>query len=676
MEGGELLSGSYIYPPIQQDTNSSNNPETNGVEMTWNADLTGPALEIAETDARRLRVMAGPGTGKSYALQRRVTRLLEQGQDPARIWAVTFTRNAAASLSKDLANLNVPGCERLRVSTLHAYCFALLRSEGVYTGRALRTVMTLSPYGSFRFEGSMLVSDLINEEPKFGNEWECSDRVRWFEAGWAKMDWDMPGWPLDEKNQLFEQRLDAWLDFHKAMLIAELVPETLRFLRNGQASGALEAFDHVIVDEYQDLNRAEQEIVNLVSRNGSLAIVGDADQSIYGFRHAHPEGIKNFRERHQGTQDVLLVECRRNPIRVVKIANSLIAKNHPPDTPPHLLPMPNKPSGEVHIVSWDTVDEEARGIARYVKQLTDNCNYMPGDILVIIPRKKLGHRIRDAIGELRVPVHSFDQEALTDDAAQRAFTLLALLNNGEDRVALRWWLGRGAEDGRVGPYRKLREHCEANDKSPRAVLEEMERGETDLPDALPLLGPFRKMLVEIDRLTTMGSRDMVDYLLPEDDSGCSALREIAERALDGGADAGSLYKRVVDGVIQPKSPNDDHVRIMTAHKSKGLTSKVVIVASCCDGLVPFRDRRLGEDEQAAKMAENRRLFYVAITRCTKVLVLSSFATMTLNEYRDMHIPYDRYDEDKKRLYTKPSPFIGELGPAAPEVIDGDVWRAI
>ena len=619
--------------------------------------------------------MAGPGTGKSYALKRRVTRLLEEGQDPARIWAVTFTRNAAASLSEDLANLDILGCECLRVSTLHSYCFALLRSQGIYTGSTLRTVMTLSPYGPFRFEGDMLIRDLISEQPEFGNEWECSDRVRWFEAGWAKMYWDIPGWPPDETNRMFEQHLGAWLDFHKATLISKLVPETLRLLQNGQTSGALEAFDHVIVDEYQDLNRAEQEIVNLVSENGSLAIVGDADQSIYGFRYAHPEGIDNFRERHPETRDVPLTKCRRNPARVVEIANSLIAKNYLADAPPRLQSMPDKQNGEVHIVNWGTVDGEVRGIAQYVKHLTDSRGYKPGDILVIIPRKKLGPKIRDAISEQRVPVHSSDQEALADDAAQRALTMLALLNDGEDRVALRWWLGHGDTDGRVGPYRKLREHCEANGKSPRAVLEEMERGETNLPDALPLLGPFREALEETERLSTMSPRGVVDYLLPKDDSGCSVLRGIAERALADGADASNLYECIVDGVIQSKAPDDDHVRIMTAHKSKGLTSKVVIVASCCDGLVPYRDRRLAEDEQVAKMVENRRLFYVAITRCKEVLVLSSFATMTMSEYDDLRITYDRYDRDNKLHYTKPSPFIEDLGSAAPSTIGGEAWQA-
>ena len=637
--------------------------------MPLDENLAGPALEIAKTDAKRLRVMAGPGTGKTYALRQRVTRLLERGQDPARIWAVTFTRNAAAGLSKDLAGLGIPGCERLRVGTLHSYCFDLLRSEGVCADSTPRPVMTLSP-SIFRFEGDMLVGDLMDEQPEFGDEWECSERMRRLEAGWAKMDWDAPGRPPDETNRMFERRLGAWLDFHGATLISKFVPDTLRFLREGRASGALGAFDHVIVDEYQDLNRAEQEIVNLVSEKGSLAIVGDADQSIYGFRHAHPAGIENFRERHPGTRDVSLAECRRNPARVVDIANSLIAKNHPPCAPPRLRPMPNTQDGEVHIVNWDTMDGEVRGIAQYVKHLTGSRGYRPGDILVIVSRRRFGPEIRDDISGQRVPAHSYDQEE-PDDAAQRALALFALLGNGEDRMALRWWLGRGDEYCRVGPYRELREHCEANGKSLRAVLEEMERGETDLPGALPLLGPFREALRETGRLSAMSLRDAVDCLLLAGDGGCSALREIAERALADGADAGSLHGCIADGVIDPDTPDDDHVRIMAAHKSKGLTGRVVIVARC-NGLVPFRDGRLTEDERAAKMAEDRRLFYVVVTRCREILVLSSFVVMTVGECHSLRIPCARHAGGR---HTMPSPFIGELGPAAPGAISGDAWRA-
>ena len=89
-------------------------------KMSWNTELTGTALNIAKTSETRLRVVAGPGTGKSFALKRRVARLLEEGQDPTRILAVTFTRNAADSLVQDLTQLDVAGCEKVHVGTLFA----------------------------------------------------------------------------------------------------------------------------------------------------------------------------------------------------------------------------------------------------------------------------------------------------------------------------------------------------------------------------------------------------------------------------------------------------------------------------------------------------------------------------------------------------------------------------
>src|SRR5215470_10809177 len=104
------------------------------------------ARNIAASDKTPLRVMAGPGTGKSFAMKRRAARLLEGGQNPKRILAVTFTRNAAAALVDDLHALGVPGCENIRAGTLHAFCFGLLSKQEVfdYIGRVPRPIVTFS----------------------------------------------------------------------------------------------------------------------------------------------------------------------------------------------------------------------------------------------------------------------------------------------------------------------------------------------------------------------------------------------------------------------------------------------------------------------------------------------------------------------------------------------------
>ena len=118
--------------------------------MSWDDGLQGPALDIAQTEEALLRVMAGPGTGKSFCIKRRVERLLEVDEvAPERILAVTFTRNAAASLYDDLHDLGVEGCEEIRASTLHAFCFSLLSRADVfaYLGRVPRPLlMVLTSY--------------------------------------------------------------------------------------------------------------------------------------------------------------------------------------------------------------------------------------------------------------------------------------------------------------------------------------------------------------------------------------------------------------------------------------------------------------------------------------------------------------------------------------------------
>ena len=296
----------------------------------WATDLSGNAYSIAAATDKRLRVLAGPGTGKSFAVKRRVARLLESGQAPERILAVTFTRTAAADLVHDLHNLGIDGCDRVRAGTLHSFCFSMLRREEVFAhvNRVPRPVITFSTSGSMQFEGGALLNDLTLTA-EFGGKRDCTKRVRAFEAAWARMQVDDPGWPQGTIDTQFHHDLIAWLRFHRAMLIGELVPETLRYLRNNPASEMLSAFDHVIVDEYQDLNRAEQELVDYLARQTATTVVGDPNQSIYSFKHANPEAIATFNSRHPDTHDETLLECRRCPKRVVAIANSLI-RNNPP----------------------------------------------------------------------------------------------------------------------------------------------------------------------------------------------------------------------------------------------------------------------------------------------------------------------------------------------------------
>ena len=215
----------------------------------------------------------------------------------------------------------------------------------------------------------------------FGPKRDCTKRIRAFEAAWARLQSDDPGWPQDAVDRAFQTALINWLRFHRAILIGELVPEALRYLRHNPGCDARAAYDHVIVDEYQDLNRAEQDLIQFLSGNRAIALVGDVDQSIYHFRHANPDGIQTYNARYPDTHDEVLDECRRCPTRVVAIADHFISYNYPGVPGPRLRPRPSNLAGELHLIQWGSVEEEASGLAEFVRILVDK-GVPPGELFL------------------------------------------------------------------------------------------------------------------------------------------------------------------------------------------------------------------------------------------------------------------------------------------------------
>jgi len=214
--------------------------------MKWNEGLDGSARQIAELNHTPIRVLAGPGTGKTFALKRRVARLLQEGVSANRILVCTFTRIAAQDLKNELNELGIDGVEDISSGTLHALCFRLLGESDVFeiTGRTPRPLL--------KFEERFLLQDLNKED--FGGINARKYRLQAFNASWARLQSEEPGWPTNSTDRMFQQDLDRWLRFHEAMLIGELVPESLKYLKNNPESPYRGLFEHVLIDEYQDLN--------------------------------------------------------------------------------------------------------------------------------------------------------------------------------------------------------------------------------------------------------------------------------------------------------------------------------------------------------------------------------------------------------------------------------------
>lgn len=633
--------------------------------MPWDDDLEGSARNIAAYEGRYLRVKAGPGTGKTYSLIRRIARLLEEGVDPSTILAVTFTKTAAKDLVSQLNQLGSPGSQNVNASTLHSLAFKLLTNRSVFEsiGRIPRPLL--------EYEKDCMISDLAK---KFEGKKKVKTLIKEFEAYWAVLQHLTPGWPPDPEKQRFQTELRSWLVEHEAILIDELVPLAIEYIRNNPSSVHSFQYTHVLVDEYQDLNRADQEFIESLARNGSLSIIGDDDQSIYGFRYAHPEGILTFDSSHPETHDEELLDCRRCPKKIVSMATSLIAHNSSKTTP--LIRMvPSNCEGNVFVVQHDTVAQEVENISSFIKWYLDtNTGTIPKDILVLSTRRKIGYSIRDQLLSLEIPAKSyFLEESLEKLSSKEGFCLLTLLVKPSDKVALRTWLCIDKPNSRVTQYEHILEVANGLDISLYDFLQLItEKKAASPPYTSELIGRFLELQTKITQCNILKIPELIDFLWPPGNLDCEEIRGMALSISPIVENPEGLLNELIQIITHPEvGEADDFIRIMSLHKSKGLTAKCVIVTGCVSGALPTIERNLTQPQLKKKIEEQRRLFYVAITRTTETLVISSAAAALFGEAMQMGLTIAQSRGIVAILQN--SPFITELGNGDLRVISGRQW---
>lgn len=610
--------------------------------MTWDngLDKTSAAYRFAADNSKIIRVVAGPGTGKSFGLNRRVARLLQEGQDPRKILAVTFTRTAAQDLKNEIQSIGIAGADKVVAKTLHSFCLGLLNKKDIIenTGRFPRPML--------EFEQKPMLYDLDNS---FGNIRDKQKKLQAFEAAWARLQSEEPGFPSDETDRQFERDVLEWLKSHKAMLFGEMIIETFHYLRNNPMCAERKEFDHVLVDEYQDLNKAEQAVVDLLASNGNLAIIGDDDQSIYSFKHANPEGIREFPDTHPGCNAIDFDHCRRCPKQVVAMASRLISHNTN-RTLGDLHAFEHNQNGTIRIVQWESLEAEIKGISRKVQADIAEGIIGPEDVLILTPVRKIGYRIRDALVSKGINAKSYFREsAISSDELKYNFALLTLLANPKDMVSLRFLLGFGDAKYRTKSYKHLHDFAAESGMAPIDILEKCTYGELHVPYISSLIAQYRIIKEKLGELKSAAEADVNSFinLLAEDVQENSDFRSILleavvaaehDREEDAAAWIHDIHAYSVEKISYPDNTSEhDHVRIMSLHASKGLSAKYVIVMSAIDELIP----RIDKDSDVSiekQIEEQRRLFYVAVTRCKSsgegypgTLIISSFVGLPGNE---------------------------------------------
>jgi superfamily I DNA/RNA helicase len=447
-------------------------------------------------------------------------------------------------------------------------------------------------------------------------------------------------------------------------------------------------YDDVIIDEYQDLTACEQQLVELVwSRVGSLVVLGDDDQSVYGFRFNHPEGITGFPGHWQDVEDIAFPDNRRCATSIVEIANQLMAEAGSTKDP---MVARAADEGSAAFVQWPSVEEEIAGLADFVGSRPDD------EFLILVPRRFIGYRLQEAIGaDART---AFRQEVLEHPLTQERFTLASLLADSEDRVAFRAWLCFHGDQ----PTKPTGRNADAYSSFSASGASPMDIARDIVSGAIRVRGTgsthirerASRMVTEL--ATAPGDfHELVDYIfnpdladtLPADladekrrwvRSDLEQIRDAALKIRDEDEDATlAQVIRVLRYRIATRAPLSEEqparVNIMTLHSAKGLEADAIIVAGLADQIVPGppdQDPQTNDNQRA----EQRRLLYVAVTRAKNELVVSwprsvAYADASVNRIRIDAGSIRSYGSGRRVQLTRSSLLPDDLPGATP----GRAW---
>ncbi len=344
--------------------------------MGWNSKLTEEQTVAASHYGSNARLLAGPGTGKTLVLSRRISFLVDNGiAEPVQILALTFTRAAAHELrqrvAKELGSESIP-----RISTLHSFALRqLLRNSSQLQDWPNPTRIADD------WEERHIILEDIKHDLKLSKINEVREFFARLEADWESLEADSLGWTPDPRF------ISAWREHrrcHGYILRSELIYLLKRALEQNPSFSLESGFRFLLVDEYQDLNMCDLAIIkSLASRGLELYAAGDDDQSIYGFRKAHPEGIRRFVNDNSPAEDLVLTICKRCAPEILAIAEFVVEqdlerkkKNLCSDT--------SLPNGSVVLTVHSDQETEAREIATRCQELLAEDNVSPGQVLILL----------------------------------------------------------------------------------------------------------------------------------------------------------------------------------------------------------------------------------------------------------------------------------------------------
>jgi len=602
--------------------------------------LNPSQLDAVKRTEGPLLILAGAGSGKTRVLTHRIAHILDEGlAGPDEILAITFTNKAASEMKERVALLVGPDSRKMWVSTFHAFCARILRVHAeklgykreftIYDGgdqvRLVKRCIIELGKDPKRFSPRSFQSQISDAKNKLQS---ADDYLRATEGYMAEN--------VAEVYDLYQQKLyeNNAMDFDDLIMqtvaLLELFPEVRERYQK--------RFKYIHVDEYQDTNHAQYRLVTVLAEaHHNLCVVGDDDQSVYSWRGADIRNILDFERDYPEAMVVRLEQNYRSTQTILNAANAVVSNNA--SRKAKALWTDGDEGDGIRVFTASDEYSEARFVVSEIENLSDSGERL-SDISVFYRTNAQSRALEDVLVREGVPyqivggVRFYERAEIKD-----AMAYLSVIANPADDVSLERIMNvpkRGLGATSVG---KLQDHARRNEASLYdALLEADEAG---------VSGKAKKACVEVRDLfegwrvasREISPTEMISAVL--DESGYRSELE-AEKTVEAEArienlveliNAAREYERVepeptLEGFLQEQALYSAHdsldpesggsLTLMTLHNAKGLEFPHVFIVGMEEGTFPHA-RSL--DEQ--NLEEERRLFYVGVTRAMKTLTLAN-----------------------------------------------------
>lgn len=614
--------------------------------------LNKEQLDAVQTINGPMLILAGAGSGKTKVLTCRIAHLLQQGVRPYRILAITFTNKAAAEMRERVDRMAGAAARDVWLFTFHAFCARLLRYElenlngyannfAIYdtsdSKNLIKQVLKEMNLDEKRFPLPAIISHISNAK----NALLLPDAYAREASGYYEQQ-------VAKIYDAYQKKLQAnnAVDFDDLLLLA------LRLLQENPAvrEKYQRKFDYLMVDEYQDTNHAQYLLTKLLAAgHRNICVVGDADQSIYGWRGADIQNILDFEKDYPDAKLVKLEQNYRSTQVILDAANAVIDNNS--GRKPKNLWTANGNGSEIIYYQANDERDEARYVIENMQKLQLNEGAKLGDMAVLY-RTNAQSRvfekmlIKSGIAYTMVGGTKFYERKEIKDA----LAYLRLLYNPHDSLSLLRIINvprRGIGDATLA---RLQEYANASGQSLFEVV-------TNAADVPGLASRFANKLDELSGLLfeLMGEaadvpvKQLLDDVLlktgyleelqsskdPQDESRVENLKEMlsvteefavkCERNGEEPTLENFLADVALVADIDDAELGEEAVTLMTLHSAKGLEFPDVFLVGMEEGIFPHSRTLMNDNE----IEEERRLCYVGITRAEKHLFLSNARTRTI-----------------------------------------------